>query len=464
MAKWIRNWQTSFTINGWGGHHMTMLQKELLLIAGYTVNSDDADAAWSSALNIVVDEAGGTNGFQVDAGIPREVYDPLGRFTQAMVDNECSLGLRGGLLDDDQNHSLWRITEYIDANHVKIDADGFNPFGWVTDTQLAGRIFKFDGLQLGNGAWVLMDGPADERVQIKIVKPNTSYCYVQIAPFGKQYVAIGQAGDTIGGTAPTMTANIVLGKFNKHMPGLNVTVAGSITVANDGVFPITAVSPTGQITYTNAAGVAEPVVAGVTTFTVGAISTLIPATPVQMGDYYTNRIRYNAYAENGTVIGCGRNQGEYTMSLFIAKLVGTDDEDTDPWVIWGGHNVSDPFSSTGYIYGLNGAATPAEIRQWFTYPLRTTAQGETLAMHGLFGRRVDIHGKTPIREPYVVMDDTVAVGACIRGRMPFVRLGYTGFQNMRPLNSLRTWLHWSNGLFFPMNGPGDQLPMNPPTL
>ena len=63
MAKWVRNWHTPYVIDSRAGHAMAMLLKELFLVAGYTLNSDDGDAAWTSALNILVDEPGGANGF-----------------------------------------------------------------------------------------------------------------------------------------------------------------------------------------------------------------------------------------------------------------------------------------------------------------------------------------------------------------------------------------------------------------
>lgn len=465
MARWLRNWQTPYTSDAWGAHHMAMAYKELFLAAGYTVNSDDGDPAWTSALNILVDDAGGGGigtGFEVSAGTPRKIYDTQGRFTQAMVDDECSIRLTGGLLNDDQNQSIWRIVEYIDANHVRVDADGFNPFGWVTDTEVGGKIFKFNGLQLGNGAWALLDSPSPERVQVYIEKNTTGITRARIAPFGKPYAGTAQTGDTIGGAAPNMTLNIAAGKFNKHMVGLNVTIVGATTPANDGTFPITAVSPTGQITYTNAGGVAEALVAGVTTFSVQAISTQVPAASVNVGDYYTNRCRLNAYAEDGKVISYGRNQDSDWNTLHVSKLVGADSEDTDPWFIYGGHNVFNPYSNVDVMWALDGAATPAEIKQFLTFPQQTDSKNEAIAFHRLFGRRVNSFGKTPVREPYVVMDNTITVGACVRGRFPFIRLGYIDFQILRPIDAAGTWLHWTSGMFYPRNGPYDPLPINPP--
>lgn len=466
MAKWIRNWQTPYTADGWGGHDLAFVMKEMLLVAGYSLDSDDGDAAWTSASNILVDEAGGGGvgtGFEVDAGSPRVIYDTQGRFTQAMVDDECSIALRGGLLDDDQNHSIWRIVDYIDANHVLVDGDGWNPFGWTTDTQLAGRIFKFEGLELTNGAWALMDGPGNERVRVRIEKDADANCYMQMAPFGRPVLVTGQGTpDAISGAAPTMTVTIagLIGKLNKHMVGLNVTIAGAANANDDGTFPITAYdNATGAVTYTNAIGVGDANFVG--TAIIDAISTLVPSSPINIAEHYINRLRFNAYIDSttGTFISYWRNQDGDWGALIIGKLTGNDVDDTDPWVIWGGI-TNDPFS-TSTLYGLDGQVTPAQLNYFWSYPQQDSSKNESSAFHNIFGRRVDVSQKTPVREPYIVAGDN-AQGGFVRGRMPYVRLGYVGFMAMRPLDAAGVWLHWANGFFVPRNGPDDQIPTRPP--
>lgn len=463
MAIWIRNWHTPYVIDSRGGHYAAFMTKELLLVAGYTVNSDDGDAAWTSALNILIDEAGGgANGFQVDSTKPREIYDPLGRFTSSMVDDECTIGLRGGILDDDQNQSLWRIVEYIDVNHVKVDPDGFNPHGWVTDTQLAGRVVKFNGSYLSSGAWVLFDGPAGTRVQVHLdVVTYTASCLLRIRPMGKPATGSGVGGDTIGGASPNMTLNIAAAKFNKHMIGSTVTIAGSTTPANDGAFSVTAVAPTGQLTYTNAAGVAE---AFTGTYSVSGIATQVPAAGIPIAETYTNRYRMNAYIDGGDVLMYGQNQDQDYFHLDIAKLVGGDAEDTDPVVVSGYFNILwDPYlnSVTHYFSGLNAAISPAEIIHYMTFHSRYNAATELISYHNLFGRRVDEDAKAQLLEPYMCMADVVTVGAVVRGRLPHIRMTWTGFELKRPFDAAGNWIHYMNGLVIPRNGPDDQLPMIP---
>jgi hypothetical protein len=169
MAKWIRNLYPYYSnTHGWGSHLTIMVLAEMLRAAGFTLNSDNGHAAWTSSSNIIIDDAGGGGvgtGFQVDANKPLEVYDTQGRFTQVMVDTPYMLTLFGGLGGYDNNQSCWRIKRFIDANRVHIDPQGFNPNGWSTDTQLAGRVVHIQGTELSNGSWAIFDSPAGSRYQ-----------------------------------------------------------------------------------------------------------------------------------------------------------------------------------------------------------------------------------------------------------------------------------------------------------
>jgi len=64
-------------------------------------------------------------------------------------------------------------------------------------------------------------------------------------------------GDTIGGTAPTMTLTDSAATFTADMVGRNITITGATTPANNGTFPIVGFTSSSVISYTNASGVAE---------------------------------------------------------------------------------------------------------------------------------------------------------------------------------------------------------------
>ena len=160
MAIHIRNCRlpTQTALNR-GAPITAFFLREALLIGGWTEDSNDGDAAWASALNIIIDQAAGANGFTVAAANPRQIIDQggAGRFTQAMVDNQNVIALRGST--NDQNYSMWRIVEFINMKTIKVDPVGFSPIGWADEVNMAGRVLE-DGLLLLNSSWDLMDAPS----------------------------------------------------------------------------------------------------------------------------------------------------------------------------------------------------------------------------------------------------------------------------------------------------------------
>jgi len=69
-------------------------------------------------------------------------------------------------------------------------------------------------------------------------------------------------GDTIGGAAPNMTLTDAGASFSSGEIGSYITLSGSTTGSNNGTFLITAIGGPTTLTYTNAAGVAEPFAGG----------------------------------------------------------------------------------------------------------------------------------------------------------------------------------------------------------
>lgn len=68
---------------------------------------------------------------------------------------------------------------------------------------------------------------------------------------------ISGTGDTIGGTAPSMTLTDAAALFTPALVGRTLILAGATSAANNGAFLITGYTSPTVITYTNAAGVAE---------------------------------------------------------------------------------------------------------------------------------------------------------------------------------------------------------------
>lgn len=469
MARWIRNLGTQAVSDSWGTHMTAMVIYNIFKMLGWTV-ADNGDTAWANTL--LINDAGGGGigtGFEVDATDPRVIYDTQGRFTQAMADNENTICLFGGVGDYEQNHSMWRIVEYIDANHVKVDPLSWNPFGWATDTQLGGRVINFGAQILAASAWATFDAPSSiGRQRVRIDYISTSVLNVSVAPMYSPLTGNGNGTtDSIGGTAPTMTVTIaaLIGKLNKQMIGTNVAIAGATNALDNGTFPITAVdTTTGTITYTNASGVGESGFSG--TATVDGITTFTAT--IDMGNYYCRRMRLSMYADADVIHiyytnRQGNNSGIYPWNfLSTGRLLGAATGDSDPVFLFGDAVLTStrwPWNTE--IFMLDGGAGPASIQCWMGYWKAHMGIADDDNNFNRFGRRLinGSPGKVLLLEPWVVLANTAVVGGAVRGRFPKLRLGYTGMDKLRPVDSAGAWVHFVWGHFYPMNGPGDPLPM-----
>ena len=196
MAIFTRNCQP--IAEGRGTTVRAWFFREALLAGRWTENSNDGDAAWTSPLNIELTAVSGVNGLDVSAASPRVVSSPNGDFLESHVGLVLNLDAA-----NDQNRGLWRISEYIDANTVKVDPAGWFPdVGWATETDMDARLTRSGGLTLGSGAWTIMDSPPGYNVQIRILYQDTSYAYVYVRPRGKlgdfTEIATGNLGDYYG--------------------------------------------------------------------------------------------------------------------------------------------------------------------------------------------------------------------------------------------------------------------------
>jgi len=154
--------------------------RELFLLAGYTENSNDGDAAWtgSSVVATPSDCAVGA--------VPRQITSPSGPFTQAMVDDEHVISL---LATNKQNRVKARIVEFIDADTIKIDSMSWNDVvGWETESGIPARVTRATSQIVANGAWTLLDAPGGSNMQVRLESAAVNYMYVHVRPNG-------QAGD-----------------------------------------------------------------------------------------------------------------------------------------------------------------------------------------------------------------------------------------------------------------------------
>jgi hypothetical protein len=179
VAIFTRNCQPEYALRG--TRTRAWFFREALLAGRWTENSNDGDPAWTSALNLVLDAVSGVNGLDVEAAYPRQVKSPNGDFLESHVGKILNLDAA-----NDQNRGLWRISEYIDANTVKVDHAGWFPdVGWADESDMDARVTTVAGLAPSAGAWILMDSPAGYNVQVRILFQDDSHCYVYVRPRGK---------------------------------------------------------------------------------------------------------------------------------------------------------------------------------------------------------------------------------------------------------------------------------------
>lgn len=200
----VRNLLTMNVADTRGASMLAIYHRWLFWLAGWSEITVDADAAYANTM--AIDEAGGANGFQVNASSPGIVYDPSGRFTQAMATNSYSLLLKA---TNAKNRGAWRIVKFIDANNVEIDPDGLPPWGWVTETGIpakviggntsGGNTFNTAGGTLAAAKSILVQAPSGN-LQARVYYQDTSNLKVYARPKGGAAVTteVG-AGTTIVG-------------------------------------------------------------------------------------------------------------------------------------------------------------------------------------------------------------------------------------------------------------------------
>lgn len=178
--RWIRNCKLPVVPGStWGSSTLMFFMRHAFDVGGWTT-SDDSDAAWANANNLVLDQAAGVDGFTVAAASPRRIthQKTVGGFTQAMADDGMVMSLRG--TTNDQNYSMWQIVNYVDANNIDVDPLGFSPDGWADETNMAGRVLDFGAANLTNGAWVEADPPGgNNRARMVLNLSNYIECYAQ---------------------------------------------------------------------------------------------------------------------------------------------------------------------------------------------------------------------------------------------------------------------------------------------
>jgi len=188
MTVWVRNLRVP-DVTTQGGSALLIAIRELLRVDRWTEQSNDGDPDWPDpgSPNWVV----GPTDLSVDPLSPRVITSSSSPFTSAMVGDMIAL-----LATNDQNRSMWRITGFIDANNIEVDAQGFNPFNWTLESGITGRVVKVASPLTAATAQALWNAPGGSNLQARIFysAADASICYAR--PKGQVPLANETSGIT----------------------------------------------------------------------------------------------------------------------------------------------------------------------------------------------------------------------------------------------------------------------------
>jgi hypothetical protein len=213
----------------------SVVAAELLRVARWTFSSDEGGGRWQS--NVTLDEPGGfATGFRVNPASPRVIYDPLGRFTTAMVTNGAMISLFAA---NDQNCGMYRIAERIDANNIRISTIAALPAGWLLETGIPGRVIDLDTWLIASD-YTIMNAPSPSNMQARIFVVATSgNVNLYVRPRGKIAVPAESALYAAINAYYLFTLH-----FNMYADGQNVVI---YAFANSNGSPITYIFGWGEL-------------------------------------------------------------------------------------------------------------------------------------------------------------------------------------------------------------------------
>jgi hypothetical protein len=151
-------------------------------------------------------------------------------------------------------HWRWRTLESPREVASGTTVAGHGSFLTPAITLAAGDMIRGGTLDSKQWAYFAVQHPTLGNGGLIIIKPNLTTLQYTESQGGAAWTG---TGDTIGGTAPSMTLTDAGAVFNAQMVGQSITISGATTGANNGTFLITGYTSPTQITYQNHAGVAE---------------------------------------------------------------------------------------------------------------------------------------------------------------------------------------------------------------
>lgn len=187
------------------------------------------------------------------------------------------------------------------------------------------------------------------------------------------------------------------------------------------------------------------------------LATEVPSAGLQMANGTDTFLRFNAVLDGKNCLVSLLSSASAFRSVQWGELTNVDTGDTNPGFVW---LISAPANhvTTLPLYMLN--FSDAQITAYPTFPKWFTATGQADCYYLKEMRRLmdGRPGRLHLRAPKVVLDN-ISANACVRGKLPIIRVCNYYLESWRPIDALGAWLHLTAGLVVPRNGSSDPLPI-----
>lgn len=174
-----------------------------------------------------------------------------------------------------------------------------------------------------------------------------------------------------------------------------------------------------------------------------------------------NNLRLNAVFDGNNLLAYLLADNADTQSAFFmwGGLEDVDAADVNPGFVQNDRDLTTDWPWNYATNMLDGAG--ASIAVYGTFLKRRFDTVATAANYALAGFRLigSGRGSAALRKCRIVMENTLTVGACVRGKLPLVRHTWGSYEKFRPMDPEGAWLHLAFGLVVPRNGPNDPLPL-----
>lgn len=173
------------------------------------------------------------------------------------------------------------------------------------------------------------------------------------------------------------------------------------------------------------------------------------------------RCYFNAYFDGGPNALIYAFTENTNFIIIVGELDDVEVGDTYPGFLSVALNSFDPFllNQLSDVNMIDSASPTTKLKY---QPMALVDSGDKQASSAIttrysykLGTRL-VNGKARLQKPWVYEGTTL--GGFVRGRIPHYRLTNWNWEQFRPMDSARSWLHLKTGFAVPMNGGNDNVP------